>query len=924
MGAEFAHREDSVQGSEQLSAELRALWDENAALKQSEALLRAVMDAIADPVYAKDQQGRYVLVNAVTARLLNRTVAEVLGRDDLDLMPPDIAHQMMAGDREVMCNEGVRSFEQVLPFADVTRTYLTVKAPYRDEQGRVIGVVGSSRDITERRQSEVALKQSEALLADSQQLAHVGSWSRDVSSGVLNWSDEQYRIFGLVPGAIAMTFERFMSLVHPGDRALIMAKVEHAVRSGQSFEVCYRIVHEDGTERVVQAQGQPVFDGTSKVVRMYGSAQDITERKLAEETLRASEQQFRAVFEGSLDAMVLADDDGRYVNANPAACRLFGVPLDDLLDRRLSDFTEPAFDAESAWSEFRRQGSGKGRIRLVRPDGSHCEAEYTAKSDVLPGRHLWVVRDVSEQRRAEESLRRSERRAVTILESITDAFFAVDRDWRIIYVNPQAGPLLGKAPADLLGANVWEEFPEALDAFFEHRCRRAVNDRVAISFEEYYPPPRGKWFNVHAYPSADGLSIYFSDVTERKRAEGALQRYADRLAMLHATDRAILAAGSPVQIAEAALERLRRIVPMWQGSIIIFDHQTHEELVFAATGAISERFPAGARLPLEECWAPDQEALREERAFVVDDVGLTDAPEGVLINLAALGVRSYARVPLTTEGQLLGSLNLYSDQPSAFNREHVEVAREVADSLAIAIKQAELFEDVRTGRERLTDLSRRLLWAEEAERRRIAGELHDEIGQALSALKLNFRAIKSDTGSAISAGRIDDCITLVERTIEQVRGLALDLRPALLDDLGLVPALRSHVAGMARRSDIDVSFDADDQIERHDPDIETACYRIAQEALANVARHSGASTVMVALEQSGQTLRLVVADDGTGFDVTAATTRAAAGASLGLLGMRERASLVGGHVAIISGPGSGTEVRATLPMRPEAAKPRGA
>ncbi len=129
---------------------------------------------------------------------------------------------------------------------------------------------------------------------------------------------------------------------------------------------------------------------------------------------------------------------------------------------------------------------------------------------------------------------------------------------------------------------------------------------------------------------------------------------------------------------------------------------------------------------------------------------------------------------------------------------------------------------------------------------------------------------------------------------------------------------------MARWSSIETSFVADELISRQDAEIETACYRIGKEALTNVARHSGAKTVSVVLERSGPEFRLIVADDGPGFDVAAATARAAGGASLGLLGMRERASLLGGHVDIASVPRRGTEVRATFPLRRRNHEGRGA
>jgi PAS domain S-box-containing protein len=803
MGAGLLRGEEPDR--DQLVTKIKELGDENAALKRSEALLRTIIELIDDLVYVKDEGGRYILANAAMARVLDRSVPDILGQNDAMLFPADFARQAMANDRIVIVQNQAATFEERPLLAGVGRTFAARKAPYQDEHGRVIGVAGISRDLTEQKNTEEALRRNQSSLAEAERLAHVGSWNLDVASGTLIWSDEQYRIFGLVPGAPALTLDRFQSIVHPEDRARVQRSRDLAVGGGQPYEACYRLIRPDGTERIVRSWARLILDDAGRPVRMSGSVQDITEQRQADEMLRASEELFRAVFEGALEAMILADDDGRYVNANPAACKLFGVPLEKLLDRRLTDFTEPSFDAHEAWDEFRRAGSAEGRFRLVRPDGTLTYTEYGAKADVVPGRHLSVLRDVSDHRRAEEALRRS----------------------------------------------------------------------------------------------------------------------AERLAFLHESDRAILAARSPVQIAHAALERLDRIMRLWRADVGMIDFGSRQAQVYAAVGGALEEFPVGTRLSLDEFGALDLKALGQDRVFIVDDTSNAVAPLGTRVNLPALGVGSYARIPLTNAGELVGSLNLYAATPRAFDPDQLELAREVADSLAIAIKQAELFDEVRTGRERLQDLSRRLLWAQEEERRRIAGELHDEIGQALTALKLNLRAISPSLAAPGPIGRLDDSIALVDRTIEQVRGLSLDLRPPLLDDLGLVPALRSYFGTMARRSDIETSFTVHDEINEQNPEIETACYRIAQEAMTNVVRHSGAKTVQIELMRSGQQFVLVVADDGPGFDVTAALARASAGASLGLLGMRERAALVGGHVTIASGPDRGTIVRATFPLRLPPLEPTG-
>ena len=241
------------------------------------------------------------------------------------------------------------------------------------------------------------------------------------------------------------------------------------------------------------------------------------------------------------------------------------------------------------------------------------------------------------------------------------------------------------------------------------------------------------------------------------------------------------------------------------------------------------------------------------------------------------------------------------------------IRNEVGEAVQM-IGMAQDVTDRKRDEERLQDLSRRLIRSQEEECRHIARELHDEIGQALTAVTLNVRAVLQDLTSPAAAGRLEEVLALVRRTTGQVRDLSLDLHPSLLDDLGLLAALRSYVTGFRRRLGVEAEFVAGEGIGRTDPDVETACYRVAQEALTNAARHSGAGRLRVELSRTAAELLLVVADDGCGFDVEAATARAVVGSSLGVLGMRERARLVGGRVRIASEPGEGSVVRAVFPL----------
>lgn len=212
--------------------------------------------------------------------------------------------------------------------------------------------------------------------------------------------------------------------------------------------------------------------------------------------------------------------------------------------------------------------------------------------------------------------------------------------------------------------------------------------------------------------------------------------------------------------------------------------------------------------------------------------------------------------------------------------------------------------------------SRQLIEAQEEERRRIARELHDQIGQVLTAVKMNLHTIQRTCDGDEASTHIKDNIEAVDEALRLVRDLSVDLRPPLLDDLGLVTALRWYVDRYAQRSRIvaDVVVEMKDPNERFSRELETACFRIAQEALTNVVRHARASCVLVRLVKEDDGLFLSVKDNGVGFNPEALRKRAPRAATLGLLGMQERAHAAGGVIEIDSRASKGTEIRLKLPF----------
>ena len=234
--------------------------------------------------------------------------------------------------------------------------------------------------------------------------------------------------------------------------------------------------------------------------------------------------------------------------------------------------------------------------------------------------------------------------------------------------------------------------------------------------------------------------------------------------------------------------------------------------------------------------------------------------------------------------------------------------------LSDATERKQLETSLREHAQQLQLVSRRVLEVQESERRRVAIELHDELGQLLTAVKINLQAQdrfkKQDSGELIAEN-----IKIVDNALAQVRRLALALRPAMLDDLGLLPALRWLADQTTTRSGVAVELHAASLQQRLAPEVETACFRIVQEALTNTVRHAQAKQVTIYLRLDGDTLDLCVQDDGHGFDLVAMRKRAQTGGSIGILGMQERASLMGGHLDIQSAPGLGCTVCLRCPLR---------
>ncbi|MBE7470416.1 MAG: hypothetical protein DPW09_03745 [Anaerolineae bacterium] len=276
---------------------------------------------------------------------------------------------------------------------------------------------------------------------------------------------------------------------------------------------------------------------------------------------------------------------------------------------------------------------------------------------------------------------------------------------------------------------------------------------------------------------------------------------------------------------------------------------------------------------------------------------------------------SLAALPLLHNDDVLGVMSVYSRQPDYFTPDRLQILQSFANLTAVALVKARLFE-------RLQLLSQQLVDAQEAERRHIARELHDEIGQTLTAVKINLQAMQRRSGVSDLTASLQESMDIVEQAIQQVRNLSLDLRPSLLDDLGLVATLRWYLDRQARWAGLSAHLTVTPPDLQLPANLETVCFRLVQEALTNALRHAQAQTIRVDLQRHDKELQLVIGDDGLGFEVEPTLKRIAYGKGLGLVGMQERVSLLGGRFELESAPGQGTQIRVFLPLPPAWAEDR--
>lgn len=417
--------------------------------------------------------------------------------------------------------------------------------------------------------------------------------------------------------------------------------------------------------------------------------------------------------------------------------------------------------------------------------------------------------------------------------------------------------------------------------------------------------------NDASAPSGDA-SNFGLDMRDR---ESETQDRVDDLVALSRVAAAISGLRNLEAILQIGLDNVVDIVDGAAGGIMLLDEQT-KTLCYRVSHNLSPKYAEEMHLSLGQGIAG--KVAQTGRAMLLDDISLE--PSAARPDLISMeGLRAFLSVPLRAKDDVLGVMNVASHTPRHFTRRDMHLLHSIGDLLGVAIEQANLYEQLRQGRERYRQLARQIILAQEDERRRIARELHDETSQTLSGLALNLQALIEMTEivgiqDREFTARLRKTHSLAIQINGEVGRLIADLRPTLLDTLGLIPAIRQYAESTLASLGINVSFAFEEVSTPLPPEVEVGLFRWAQGAIGNIMQHSQATEAAFSLRRQGNELVLRIDDNGRGFDVSQLTGIDESGRGAGLFSMKERMYLLGGTCSVESQPGQGTTVTARVPL----------
>ena len=952
---------------DQIVEELKSELAERKKVEDRLRLQTTALESSSSGVVITDTKGNIYWSNPAFSRMSGYTSEEALGMNTRSLYSStqDIAYYermwstILSG--KMWQGELVnRRKDGRLYYVEETIT------PILEDDGSVSRFVCIQKEITEQKKAQQELQQSEKLLRSIIETMPVGVWLIDQTGQILLANQESHRIWAGAPyvGKDEYSIYKAWSLETGKRIETDEWAVVHTLEKGEPFlnqelEIeCF-----DGTRKFIISSAVPYLNDKQEVIGVIAINQDITGQKQSEKMIEAERTKLKNILDSMRDGIYIVGPDYKIEYANPVILKDFG-PIDE---RKCFEFlhnrtevcpwcmNEKVFAGETVYRETSSAQTGKVYDLYDTPLRNADGSVYKLKQLHDITHRKLVETQLEETNQYLMTLSHSERRQRQLAEALAAASQALSQTLELDTVtNTLLDRLKGLVTYEKAWVYVIEEGdrlslqatrgvelePDSQDnrlplwkyPLFQDVLTR--QESICSSSDLDFPGMETgavyTWLGVPVLAAGKALGIcvlalsgsdQYSDsqihTVEAMASQAAVAIQNARLyhAELHARKMAEILRQASLNISQSleldavlnqVLESLASLIPVDAGLVALLDSESN----FVVHTALEDpNFKKGDNDLLQYL---SHDLLTRDLLTKAEGILISDAHSYFDIQSCPINkcMRSCILMPLKVGERVFGFYLLQKEQPDYFTQEQFNLVEALVSQAAVAGQNAWLFEQVRYGHERLMDLSRRMVQIQENERSYIARELHDESGQALASLLLGLDLLErsaSEPEKVIEG--VDRLETVVTGIMENLHRIAMNLRPATLDHLGLANALHQFVQNFSETYSIEVHFDAASIDERFPAEIEVAFYRITQEALTNVVRHAQATRIDVRLQKDKEKLHLIVQDNGIGFDPQVKVERN----RLGLVGMRERAGMLGGQMFVESVPGQGATLRVEIP-----------
>jgi PAS domain S-box-containing protein len=903
----------------QLQKEITRRTQTEKALRKTEEKYRLHFDNVLDVIYSVDADFKIIAISPSVEKIMGYAPEELIGRPftELNLMTEDSLKRARADTMRIMGGERIESAEyEFIAKNGSIKTGEVSSAPLF-ENGRIISIFSVARDITERIRTRQALIESEERFR---------TMAENITNGLIIMengktvyvNDRACEISGYSRDELMGKWGPDLAAPEESARK---EQIIREVRMTGSLpeEIDVWMQRKDGSRCCVNLR----FSSTGTDTRHYAGyvvITDITERKKTEESLRAATKFLDNIIENSLDCIVVGDKRGTLVRVNRYFCELLGYDAKDVLGKHMSEFTateKGAYDVTTGESIEITQGYLDRQVQtvsllreekkvanwetyLIRKDGRLIPGEvninYLYDEDGKRTGAVGIVRDSTERKKAEKEITETRDFLENLIDNSLDMIVIADAKGYIRRVNKKYVQSLGMQVEELRGKHMAQCAPDTIgtyelvsgeaieltEEFFDSQVAmidKLLKEKMVANWKSFYCRRDGKVIPVEQnifYLFSESGEIVASvgivrDITERKKAEAEILVTRDFL------QNVITTALDGIVVTDA----LSTITMINQAAVNIFGYSQEELLGHRIQGFLA----VGGEV--EERGKQIQKILMEKRT-VYGYEHTWRRKDGTFVDLEM-------------------SIALLEDHKKGLAGSVLSL-RDITER-----KQAE--KKILDYQNQLRSMASQLTLTEEQERRSIATDLHDRIGQTLAIAKIKLGALRAAAAPLGFDADVDAVRDLVEQSIQDTRSLIFDLCPPFLYELGFEKALEWLLEDIQEQYGIATHFECDGKPYQLDDDLRILLYQSVRELFINIVKHAQAQHARLSVQSDPAGLNLFVEDDGRGFDAPASAFHFDKEGGFGLFRIQERLHYLGGAITIDSKPHQGTRISLVLPFK---------